>query len=224
MNVKSRNNDRDRWCSDDPAPDCDLSDIETVSLRAKAMLVRSTSNLVRSDFVQLNGAVVMLSGMDYHYRNFVKLIQSDNAQPRGCIEDLQHEAVAWVNRIGQFYYFSQSRFVNEHLPNIQTPRIDKILPFRMKHTAHRSIDSPKKEDSSYLQEFQALAFERHSRTLWVPRPSLSIDNIETATHLTHFLAFQIPLSDGSYAEFALERDHPELIMEGYEILRNLLRN
>ena len=65
---------------------------------------------------------------------------------------LRHEAVAYVNRLGQLHFFAKS-LGHHHL----LPKTTELLPFRHKHTAHRSIDQPQAESADELRS-QTMAF------------------------------------------------------------------
>jgi hypothetical protein len=75
---------------------------------------------------------------------------------RVVLDALHHEAFAYLNRLGQFHTFAKA-FSVEHL----LPRATDLMLFRHKHTAHRSIDAPRREDDPNLQEAHAMAFGFH---------------------------------------------------------------
>ncbi len=122
----------------------------------------------------------MLSGLDYHHRQFMihieqlapyyarssafaeyirELPSGSVVSPpiptdveRGHLDALHHEAVAYLNRLGQFVYFAEAVQLESMLP-----RAKELLIFRHKHTSHRSIDKPRNE-SIELREMHAMAF------------------------------------------------------------------
>jgi hypothetical protein len=65
---------RKNWIVGDPATGLPLDQIEPLSLRAHALLVRSDeSPAVATGFLDLAGAIEMLAGMEYHHGNFVRV-------------------------------------------------------------------------------------------------------------------------------------------------------
>ena len=122
----------------------------------------------------------MLGGLDYHHDNFMHAfcllapyyerlfsclrktnenVSGESLSPfptgeeRKLLESLDHEALAYINRLGQFHAFAKSRNLKSLLP-----RASELMVFRNKHAAHRSIDDPRKEDNEHLQEAHAFAF------------------------------------------------------------------
>ncbi|HET6892512.1 MAG TPA: hypothetical protein VFH31_15520 [Pyrinomonadaceae bacterium] len=163
----------------------------------------------------------MLGGLDYHHDNFISrldqlapyyerystflknaLEQRSGDPPstvptddeRGIFEMLNHEAVAYLNRLGQFYYFAKALKVNAHLP-----RAYQLMLFRNKHTAHRSIDAPLNEDSD-LREVHATAFSFHQ---------LSVAS---------FPVFQIR-DNQQVVEFHMRDDHVVLMQQAFDALQ-----
>lgn len=159
--------------------------------------------------VQIRGAVSILRGIEYHHRAFLhRFAQLDNLvarqvsgpAPEGALSpipktaefeilaDLHHEAVAYVNRLGQFHYFAKSVGLVGLVPTIT-----RLLPFRHKHTAHRSTDKPRSE-SAAEQQSQAMAFG------WG-------HNLEGG-----FLVFRL-LADGKFHTLNLRDSHPFVVTE-----------
>lgn len=164
----------------------------------------------------------MLSGLDYHYDNFMskfKLLKSyyqrqekrmdllkkgmRNNSPNSLataselqvLECLEHEAFAYINKLGQFYYFAKAFGLESQLS-----RASELMRFRHKHTAHRSIDSPRKDDDANVQEWHAQAFGFGR---------ISID---------YFLVFQITDHQGS-VQFHMRNDHPIIMQQTFEVLQ-----
>ena len=103
------------------------------------MITLSNSKLIKSyDFKDRNTAIKLLK-------------ESSNN-----LFGMQTELVAYLNRLGQFYYFTKSTFVTNINKTALSliPRIDELKIFRMKNTAHRSLDAPR-DESYILQLYQA---------------------------------------------------------------------
>lgn len=134
------------WNLEDPCPDKRLSEIFPLSVRAWSGLIRSKDNAVfEKGFLNLVGAVDMMMGLDYHHDNFCTIINTLTKLPylytltKRESRFLIHEAVAYLNRLGQFYHFASSEFVTSVVPNWDKiiPTIIKFKRFRDKHSAHR---------------------------------------------------------------------------------------
>jgi hypothetical protein len=134
----------------------------------------------------------------------------------------RNEAVAWVNRVGQLYYFTRSKLVMERLGQMTTPTIDEILPFRMKHTAHRSVDAPRKEDTAELQLSQAIALTELSGAQWALRPGAHLATAGFPSFRTHFITFQMRITEGLRGTLNIEAAHPLIMAEGYSVLSSLV--
>ncbi len=74
--------------------------------------------------------------------------------PRTNHHAARHEAVAYINRVGQLAYFFKSDWfghsVQEKLIASKIPTILALQPIRNKFTAHRQFDSPRKDDCKSL--------------------------------------------------------------------------
>jgi hypothetical protein len=215
-------NDRRRWRIPDPRPGVALDAIEPVPVRARALLSRSVTPVSEESFVQVWGAASMLMGLHYHQVRFIEGAEEDCSSPPFDLLVPRNEAVAWVNRVGQLRYFIKSQLVTEALGPQSTPAIDEVLPFRMKHTAHRSVDSPRKEDTLDLQLSQAIAFSELAGAQWAPRPGVQLPPNGMPSFTTHFITFQMRVSESERRTLNLEIAHPQVMAEGYTVLASLL--
>ncbi len=207
-----------RFVVADPRPGTPLADIESLAVRVSAWLARvSLDPAFPADrSVQIVGAVHFVEGLEYHYQSYMahvaaatdyflrverhaaSLIQqgtremahfpfpSSTEQPH--LEALNHEAIAYLNRLGQFYYFARNLG-----RTVDVPRTSHLMSFRNKHVAHRSIDAPRNEDEAHLR-MQAMAFGFSRLTLH------------------GVLRFQI-VDGGEYKEFCMPIDHPVIMQE-----------
>lgn len=216
-------NDRRSWNTADPHEGIPLEFIEPLSARAQSLLVRSKSPLLHKHFMQIGGVVSMLSGLTYHHDNFVAYQRKLERKFHNDYAPLKHEAVAWVNRVGQLYYFAKSNLVQSMLGVVAIPAIESVMPFRNKHVAHRSFDVPRKEDNSYLQVMHAMSLSDIGGMMWTPRPGTPPADITLGPPVdTHYASFQIQGGDSAVYDLAIEREHPLVLREGYEILLGLL--
>lgn len=110
---------------------------------------------------RIRSASFIIKGLEYHYSNYIQLnrkyillkqVNKDisdfavNCVP--VIEMMKHEIVAYLNRLGQFYYFTTSEQNKEILDNAKNliPKITYFMPFRNKYSAHRAVDVLKPND------------------------------------------------------------------------------
>ena len=167
----------------------------------------------------------MLKGLDYHRDRFLEITVQLASGGLQTYDPALHEAVAYINRAGQFYYFATSELVTRSGNCPPTPRFSALMPFRNKHTAHRSIDKPHSSDSRDLQAYQAMSIDLDGRS-FLPREGMTIEaNLENAFYplRTGYLIFQINLGDGKFCFLDIERDHEALMLEGYAVLQCLLQ-
>ncbi|MFT5852406.1 MAG: hypothetical protein ACI87J_002382 [Colwellia sp.] len=95
-----------------------------------------------SNYQQVYGVKFMIKGLEYHYENY--MIQTKNHEKYYWF----HEVVAYLNILGQIYYFFKSDYIC--VTEVEIPNILKIIPLRMKYSAHRSVDAPRMKDGDHL--------------------------------------------------------------------------
>src|SRR5260370_19352727 len=128
-----------------------------------SLVARNRSKpLLKVGFFNIIGAIEMLAGLEYHHDNIVRRSAALGAGGDQDETRLYHEAVAYVNRMGQFYYFAKSELVSQAVPDSVSsiPTIAKFMVFRMKHTAHRSMDVPREQDTNDLRISHARSLTR----------------------------------------------------------------
>jgi hypothetical protein len=210
----------------DAFPSLPLGDIFPISARAQSWLARASK---RDDFLddlstQIAGAVYMLSGLDYHHRQFMghvdqlapyytrknAFLEHIRGLPSGStvsppvtteiekdhLDAIHHEAVAYLSRLGQFVSFAKAMKLEAMLP-----RAKELLSFRNKHTAHRSIDAPRGEPLE-LREMHAMSFNFYQ--------------LNTGS----FPVFQI-YDQGHYITFHMRDDHTAIMGEAMALLQLL---
>lgn len=164
----------------DAFPLSPLNEIHPISVRAQSWLSRASkiSDFLGKPHTQILGGVLFLSGLDYHHDQFLSHFDSlesyyvrkikfmaqmrqtgsselspiPNRTEKFHLDAIHHEAVAYINRLGQFMYFAKAMGLDA-----ECQRGKELLSFRNKHTAHRSIDDPRGE-SIDIKEMQAMAF------------------------------------------------------------------
>ena len=219
------------WWMEDPNPASPPEDILPVSSRAESLLARSKGKEdLTTSFLRIAGAVEMMHGLDYHLEIFMQLIQRLQQLTWGskgahiAERNLGHEAVAYVNRIGQFLRFAKSKWVAGRLSNpLQLiPKISELAIFRDKHGAHRSIDWPLKEDTPHLQQVHAGSMTALGGRLFQPKePCFSID--PRVMYQKCYRGFQLNMGAKGFWNLFLERDHPVVVNEAYALLEALLK-
>ncbi len=204
----------------DPHPGERLSDIMPLSARARSWLARVSVGLPDDKSIQTVGAITMLEGLDYHYARFMKLVERlgpyfscrgaaspvqssefvqrlfPSATETEDLNGLDHESVAYLNRLGQFHTYAKAHGLASRL--LET---HELMVFRNKHTAHRSIDAPRGE-SQHEREYQAMTFGFYRLTRG------------------GFPTYQI-LSGKRHHEFDMRRDHPIVMQEAIDVLFTL---
>ena len=107
------------------------------------------------------------------------------------------------------------------------PVICQFKPIRDKHTAHRSIDCPRREDTVHLQ--QAWALSSLGGLIFWPKD----DKLEESSLLDQFLnpkrlwmdnywAFQMRTTPGTVIDFSMKAEHPKIIAETFGLLEKLV--
>jgi hypothetical protein len=67
-------NDINTWTGTDPHPTATLSEISRHSQRALSLIVRNRKrSALQNGFINILGAVEMLSGLEHHYDNFDRI-------------------------------------------------------------------------------------------------------------------------------------------------------
>ena len=223
----------------DPCPGVPLDEITPLSRRCWSLLVRNKDGpTLQEGYSQIAGAIEMLSGLEYHHDNVVRI---SGMLAAGEMEDdtgVYHEAVAYVNRLGQIYYFAKSSLASRCVSDLSgaIPTILKYLPFRMKHSAHRSIDYPRGE-SEDTQLFQTTALTRFFGRIMLRKPGARaatplVPDIRNRQDLVRFhqtmwrdnyVAFQMYDQDAkSHLNLILEIEHPQISRETYDLLASVI--
>ncbi|MEI6714367.1 MAG: hypothetical protein WCO60_11490 [Verrucomicrobiota bacterium] len=214
-------NHRGSWRIEDPAPEVPLPEIQLISDRTKALIFRSSSPLLESDFVQIYGVTTILAGLEHHFTNFMTAFGQLRSIEEPFPHAILHEAVAWLNRVGQLNAFRKSSLITKHVPMNDAPTIEYVMPFRNKHAAHRSVDDPKRSEDAHTRPLHALMFSDLGWRIWTPREAGQLPGIDIKQ--THYLAFQIRLNGPESRNLVIERDHPKVLKEGYKLIEALLR-
>lgn len=232
-------NSLDNWNLRDLNANERIEDIHPLSARARSLLIRNRTKpmLKGIGFVNVLGAIEMLEGLEYHHGNIVKitgaLANGDNVSER----DLNHEAVAYINRFGQFYYFSKSVFVNTVIADFAAliPTISKFMLFRHKNSAHRSIDTPQGEFDN-LKVAHARAVSSMMGYIMSPKPNApamqlsdeygnpkSVDTLQRDFWKYNYRTFQT-YDDvvGSHINFTVAVEHPKIANEVYSIVERVI--
>ena len=198
------------WTVKDRHPELTLQDIIPISHRAFSLVSRNSETLASKEgAMNLLGVLDMLEALDYHFNNFITLKNSDSTINQ------KHEAVAYLNRVGQLYYFTKSDFTKELISNLDLDshmsKVNYLKEFRMKNTAHRSLDWPKDESEEYRNR-QALTM-------------LGATNFMFLGNQEYILPIQ--KKDSNETElyyFTPETDHEIVMNQTYKLLELLIKN
>lgn len=224
----------------DPHEGIDLDEIHPLSERAASHIARSRNlSILKHSFVNIHGAVEMMQGLTYHHARFMSLVESCHTtvptlQTAGA---LRHEIVAYLNRLGQFWSFSKSDLVKEYCPSTEEtlPTISKLIVFKNKHSAHRSIDAPKAKDTDGLQVMNAISLSTLGPQIFHPKPGhtspdrssentdIDLEELRCSLYRNEYLGFQIyDVKHSTHVQFFIERDHELIMREAYCLISNLL--
>jgi len=151
-------------------------------------------------YLNTYGAIKMMKGMDYHFDNFYKCTDRDQEA---------HEAIAYLNRVGQFFDFARSDYVRAKVssPLDLLPSILKFIPLRNKHAAHRSLDDPRENDPTDQDD----------------RPHyLALMFLDTSLHDREGNRMFQFLDGNGHINFTMAKDHPSIIKEAYELIQAIV--
>ena len=207
-----------------------LSEIPNGISKIQSLIVRRKSHeLVANHFYTLAGALEMLIGMCYHYQNVLKLkveLGIELFPDSRIMENIQHESIAYLNRVGQFYHFATSKIISARIAdiNVIAPTLCNAIVFRNKHAAHRSIDKPRNQDTPYMQEQHAISMNKYGGFIWLPKPGHRPSNNRLERDWSNYYpTSQVQLDDGkTVLYFSVEKDHSKLTSEAYAIFEAAL--
>lgn len=222
---------------EDPAHGAPLESVMPLSLRATCLVARSKNAAVlKNHLIHVLGAIEMLDGLDYHAENFVRTLQESGDEALSSDSRADHEAIAYLNRMGQFCAFAGSEFVRSELESSDQliPTFKKFINFRHKISAHRAIDSPRR-DSPEQQLIYAGSMSPLGGRLYTPKhhvqppsfpqpPTISalLSHAKTVRQ-SCYLEYQVhDAVSGEALNFSLEREHPIMALEAYEVVAALL--
>lgn len=224
----------------DPNEGVALADICSMSDRAFSLMARSKNRrILQNSFINIFGAIEMMKGLTYHHARFMEHITSCycSAPSLQTEEAIRHEAVAYLSRLGQFWMFAESDLVKNLCPAIKEvlPTICKFIVFRHKHTAHRSIDKPRKEDSDGLKEMNAISLSILGGSLFSLKPGHSQPDLSAMKTESDFKKYKCHLFNNSYlmfqiydtnndkhVNFSVEQDHEAIMAEAYELIHIII--
>lgn len=200
-----------------------LVDLAPTTKRAGSWFARAAAanRWGEEDLIRYGGAVHMICGMQYHFDNFSRNLEflkdyykaqhqcafaflsgRTEALPtftpeQQCSEAaLQHEVLAYVNRMGQFVTFAKSLGFEPLMPICC-----ELMVFRNKFAAHRSLDAPRGEPLA-TRVSHATSFGWHQV-------------IEGSTPV-----YQI-LDRGGLHQLNLLQDHEAIMAECYAVLETI---
>lgn len=210
----------------DPNEGIALKDNPILSQRVFSRIVQNKHKIRDMyDYTHIMGSLQFLEGLEYHYNNFVTHLQ--NLAAKEYLTDdsmLDHEAVAYLNRLGQVYYFAQSLKLFKYCPKIK-----ELYLFRRKNTGHRSIDCPMEEDEKNEQIWQSGCLRRKAFSGKFD-DNFTVEDFQEYKkeflspkryiHKKVLVSYQI-LSGKKHADFIPQNDHPIIMEEIENIYINL---
>lgn len=155
---------------------------------------------------QHKGAVLFAKGMEYHYQNYLLHYRSDDYE-------WQHEVVAYLNRVGQMYYYLIS--ANIGAKSSDMPSLLGASRFRMKYSAHRQVDAPRSGD--FMADFAAPG-------LTTVRPMRRFQAFEPRSRANFYPGLTIPFGPGTEfgagdaRSFFLDHEHRYIMADVLRVL------
>lgn len=219
-------NDSRNWGIKDLDPGRPLEQISPMSRRAHALLARHSEHpLLRAEFIRVFGTVAMLQGMEYHHGQSLKCIDQlalgghSELGHAAILSALDHEAVAYIGRAGQFLAFVNSKPIDT--PPDLIPKLLELKHFRDKFVAHRSMDQPRGEDPN-LQVVHAMSVTTMGGYVLMPKDGWTMaDPFSAERWRTQYLCYQARKSSEIVFFFSIERDHPTVMHEALAALSRL---
>lgn len=232
-------NNFNAWNLQDTFDGVPLEDIQPLSQRARSLLARNRNKpLPKTGFVNVIGAIEILAGLEYHYENLIRICDTLAIGYREDETAVYHEAVAYVNRLGQFYHFASSELARKAMakPTDLIPTICRFKIFRDKHTAHRSIDKPHSSDSADLQIVHARSMSTIGGKLMAPKPASQplafptgdVDQealrlFRMAMWANYDIEFQIyDANSSSHLNLNIARSHGSIAAEAYRLVETVI--
>lgn len=225
------------WASKSSLPstkDGECNDPELLALVALSDFAKGLS--VKQGQIDIFGAIDMLGALQYHYQQFLRVIrQKSNGEIPFDAPDERYEAVAYIGRLGQFFYFATSPFARTLLgvnPERLIPAVVRLVPLRHKYAAHRARDKPLKGTDEHndlnaelgLGALGGWRFAARARGSLGRQHSNSASDLvsETQPHSElYYTLFELHTRNGRI-EFNLELDHPVVLSEAAALVRNLI--
>ncbi len=196
----------------DPNEGRSLEDILSFPERIRSLMVRNKLKIRdQHDFTQIWGSLDIIRGIEYHHNNFLAHLQALAAKDQLSDDSmLDHETIAYLHRVGQWYFFGRSLKLLA-----SCPKINELYLFRRKSIGHRSIDCSE-NDPPFEQIWQAGCFSRRTfagklSPNFDPTKDMSEDMDLILTPKRYqsknmFIQYQI-LSNGAHATFVPQNDH-----------------
>ena len=194
---------------DDQHPGVSLASIHPISDRMQSLYARNKNNEhLQNRHTSTTAVIEIMRGLEYHYRNYSSLLKGikppssgnpSSATDKSVIEQMGFEAWAYICRVGQLYYWTQT------LNNTKSmiPKILYLMPFRHKNAAHLSLHVARPEDTEWAQDVQSMSFKN---VVW-------IKNIPV---------FQTQHPQGKPHNFEITSDHNKVALEIYVVFEKYI--
>jgi len=224
------------WRVEDPVPGVDLAAIAPISLRALSLLARRTHLVTdRNDHYRLTGVIDIIEGLEYHHSNWLGIVNECRAGSVYKGAAATHEIIAYFNRLGQFYYFATSSFVSTRAPNAvaSLQEVLRLIPFRHKIAAHRSIDQPRPGDQGEderryftVNKGCLLIIPQEDGCTMPPAPCMGNTMNEMKAEMLNrgTPAYQLSVDPQTWIQFAPERDHVKVMDDCFSLFSQLLND
>ncbi len=147
-----------------------------------------------------------LYNIDYSNKLTSKKRKSQRIHNHIIYSDMNHEVIAYLNRMGQFYYFANSYEVGEKIKNVEEliPTIVKFIDFRHKQSAHRGTDKQRDGDNSFIM----LQFNK-------------VFSGDMVVRIEQNVVYQLFSGTTNSLQLDLLKEHSKIISEAEELLSKI---
>ncbi|PHN61962.1 hypothetical protein [Pseudomonas viridiflava] len=142
------------------------------------------------------GIRLAIQALEYHHLRYMEVFWLDDYS-------WHHESTAYLNRLGQIFYYLRSMGMEPKFSSM--PSFSNATKFRMKYSAHRQIDDPRKGDA--LADYAAPG-------ITTVRPIRHFQAFDKRAKIDFYPCITIPagIGDGrSNTSFCLPFDHPYIM-------------
>lgn len=215
----------------DPNPGLVLDEIAPLSKRARSLLARAHMvSGVQAQALLLHDTVMILEGLDYHYRHMAAYSDRNREGSGFPQTDYGHEVTAYLNRLGQLYYFLHRGLGRQCGIDVSwdAPSVKKFVVLRHKYAAHRSIDM-RRGESDMLAEFHLIGMSGSLRQPRLDSRAAPLTKNSEYSAVEAVLRESLPVyqiqtveSGVDYVSFCPEIEHLDIMTDAYRAFAKII--